>query len=895
MNNTLQLPMGTRANRRARSYIWTKPLRITRAITYTNFIQNLKNLLKYPQNYKNRFFPAKPHKENDLFIVLRNYILQTMNFQAVLKTLRKEKQFRSKQEIKAVAEFLSVKNDFFNNLKQTNPSTLYSMVNVLNIETFKQGDIIINYGDEGDKFYVVLEGRVAILKPKQIEKEILVKEFISYLRELKFNPPSPNILPRIEEYNKFNYDINLLRQYNYSYECVSDLYEYKSFIMEEYTKVYEGGEGTSFGEVALIQKTTRNATIVALTETNIASLDKEDYLDLMRLIQTKKYYEKVLYMKHNYLIVRSWSNQGIMRLINSLILSEYVSGDIVYQQGSISNGIYFVVDGSFEISMELYMNEDKCKCIQRYIKLNNSALFNWVESFHGKPPPKESEVAEFLINNRKEVVNVYAAHNCDDDGGCGSKKVEKVVLRKVNANECFGIEDAFELKKRFYTVTCTSVTGKIQSISMIELINLLIRAQNVSTRNIKQYIQEKKMFLLKQIKNYIVVKENDITNVNVNYQKSLEMLDSYNYTYCNSVNGGKDKMGRKKRLTKVIDKVSDNKQFLVNRRLKSVDHVINSNSSNNNNMNSINNALMRGDISNIKSQTICNSYNKTYKCNSPIQTINPLCNYYTNTNNNHSGHARTIRLNTQTININTGSGNDNNQQQHNFIMKSSLTSNNNYHITKTINSTTTYSLTTSSNINNNTRTRNNNNNNNLPSKTKPYLQKHLNIQQQSLYTFNTKQQQQPNCMYSSYKNSRPKSSFKATNNYNSELSINSECINSQQLQRNKNIYSSNSNSNNNNWTLYLNSKREDCKCISNIKSSQNAFKSFSEKEILGMTGVFRTYRKDSKRKKKMIFPQMCIVSPVFVGRYSNKKEKNVIKKSNKTTNVNKNKVKVMIG
>ena len=877
MNNTLQLPIGTRANRRARSYIWTKPLRITRAITYTNFIQNLKNLLKYPQNYKNRFFPAKPHKENDLFIVLRNYILQTMNFQAVLKTLRKEKQFRSKQEIKAVAEFLSVKNDFFNNLKQTAPSTLYSMVNVLNIETFNKGDIIINYGDEGDKFYVVLEGRVAILKPKQIEKEILVKEFISYLRELKFNPPSPNILPRKEEYNKLNYDINLLRQYNYSYECVSDLYEYKCFIMEEYTKVYEGGEGTSFGEVALIQKTTRNATIVALTETNIASLDKEDYLDLMRLIQTKKYYEKVLYMKHNYLIVRSWSNQGIMRLINSLILAEYVSGDIVYQQGSISNGIYFVVDGSFEISMELYMNEDKCKCKQRYIKLNNSALFNWVESFHGKPPPKESEVAEFLINNRKEVVNVYAAHNCDndDDDGCGSKKVEKVVLRKVSANECFGIEDAFELKKRFYTVTCTSVTGKIQSISMIELINLLIRAQNVSTRNIKQYIQEKKMFLLKQIKNYIVVKENDITNVNVNYQKSLEMLDNYNYTYCNNVNGGKDKMGRKKRLTKVIDKVSDNKQFLVNRRLKSVDHVINNN---NTNTNSINNALVRGDISNIKSQTICNSYNKTYKCNSPIQTINPLCNYYTNNNNNYGGNTRTIRLNTQTINNNIND-NNNNQQQH--------------YITKTINSTTTYSLTTSSNINNNIRTRNNNNN--LPSKTKPYLQKHLNIQQQSLYTFNNKpQQQQPSCMYSSYKNSRPKSSFKAIN-YNSELSINSEYINSQQLQRNKNIYSSNSN-NNNNWTLYLNSKREDCKCISNVKSSQNQFKSFSEKEILGMTGVFRTYRKDYKRKKKMIFPQMCIVSPVFVGRHSNIKEKDVIKKSSKNTNANiKNKVKVMIG
>ena len=101
--------------------------------------------------------------------------------------------------------------------------------------------------------------------------------------------------------------------------------------------------------------------------------------------------------------------------------------------------------------------------------------------------------------------------------------------------------------------------------------------------------------------------------------------------------------------------------------------------------------------------------------------------------------------------------------------------------------------------------------------------------------------------------------------------------------------------NNNNCTLYLNSKREDCKCISGIKSPQYPLKSFSEREILKITGVFRTYRKDRKKKNKMIFPQMCIVSPMFVGSLRNKKDKDKEKDIKQSKTTNKNKMKVIYG
>ena len=178
-------------------------------------------------------------------------------------------------------EFLALKNDFFNKLKQSNQSILYAVVNVLNIEAYNQGETIINYGEEGDKLYVVLEGKVVLYKLKQIEKEMKIRDFISYLRKFKFNSTCPYVLQWVKEYNKYNCDIEHLKENNYDYyDCVKDLNDIKIIFVEEYNKIFEGEEG----EVAFIQETIRNVITIAQIKTNIVSLDKEYYHDLMKII-----------------------------------------------------------------------------------------------------------------------------------------------------------------------------------------------------------------------------------------------------------------------------------------------------------------------------------------------------------------------------------------------------------------------------------------------------------------------------------------------------------------------------------------------------------------------------------------------------------------------------------
>ena len=551
------------------------------SISYTNFIQNMKHLFKKPKK-KTKTSPSplkfrknkSSQKESELFRVIRKYIVEEMDYAKVITFLRKRRDERKKQETKAVAEFLAMKNDFFNNLKNNDIDKLYSLVSVINIETFKPNEPIIVYGEEGDKFYIVLEGCVGIYRPKVIEKEIRIKDFVLHLQKTKAAYKGELALARLESYNIGNIDFELLKKIEYNYRHIPGYKTVRKFAIEKDIKVSEGKEGTAFGEVALIRKTKRNATVIALTETNVATIGKEDYHNLMRMIEAKKYYDKIARMKKEYMIISCWSTQCISRLINYCESVELIRGEFLFRQGDTADFIYFVFSGSFEISM--IVSVSSLPKIKTYINNNKANLIDWLDTFPNKKTITEDDIRAYISNKRDNVNNVIgeypltpvkedlydrallksATSNAISDISKGEQylsnpdKLFKIVLRKVNANECFGLEDMFELKKRFYSVTCTSVNAQVQKIQMIDLVNILFKCNKESIDDIQQYIQEKKTFILKQICNYFKVKETNIININNNneHAKINEIFES-NYII-------KEKRHNIK-MNKTIDKVSD--------------------------------------------------------------------------------------------------------------------------------------------------------------------------------------------------------------------------------------------------------------------------------------------------------------------------------------------------
>ena len=104
----------------------------------------------------------------------------------IYSILEKSKLSRTKIEIRILTEYLSSKFEYFKKLRTQDALKCEKLVSVLNIESFKENAPIINYGEEGDKFYIVLEGTVGVYKPIYIEKIMSVNENYSYMTNIKF-------------------------------------------------------------------------------------------------------------------------------------------------------------------------------------------------------------------------------------------------------------------------------------------------------------------------------------------------------------------------------------------------------------------------------------------------------------------------------------------------------------------------------------------------------------------------------------------------------------------------------------------------------------------------------------------------------------------------------------
>jgi CRP-like cAMP-binding protein len=217
---------------------------------------------------------------------------------------------------------------------------------VLKVIKFKPNEPIIKYGDNADTFYLVLDGKVGIYRPNYQIKRMTVKQFLEILYNVK---NENNIL-------KYNRLIEKNKEFNLDYELLSHInqnsllfYESFDFFIENDEKIGEFGNGFSFGEMALINNTKRNATIIALNNTECIALDKVDYNHTIREIERERKKSEVKMFKLDYPVFYNWSTMQIMRLFNFFQKISITKGEYLYKQNEMSDSIYMIKKGKFEM------------------------------------------------------------------------------------------------------------------------------------------------------------------------------------------------------------------------------------------------------------------------------------------------------------------------------------------------------------------------------------------------------------------------------------------------------------------------------------------------------------------------------------------------------------------
>jgi hypothetical protein len=312
----------------------------------------------------------------------------------IIAILSKEQIARTKPEITLLCNYLCDKYLFFRKLREDSDNDkLEACLKVLNYESVKTEINLIHFNDIGQKFYIILKGTVGIYKHKFIEEEMYEKEFVEYLHKIKIIEKNEIKLRRVEEKNQDHLLLAKLYDYDSSKINNNNRKKYNIEIEEKITELIDGEE---FGEISLVQRIKTTATVRAITDCDIAYICKNDYNHIIREIEEKKFHFKIEDFQKTFSILEKWNKQNLIKLMTFFTKIILNKNDILYEQYSESDYIYFIINGVYEMST--HFNLENCNDYLDYIKSDKGNLSQHVL--------KEDLKYNYLLNIINEYSNI---------------------------------------------------------------------------------------------------------------------------------------------------------------------------------------------------------------------------------------------------------------------------------------------------------------------------------------------------------------------------------------------------------------------------------------------------------------------------------------------------------
>ena len=445
---------------------------------------------------------------------------------SIIKLLKLERDKKIKTDIIRIKDYLCSHIDYFKNLLEQSEEKLLKLIPSLKYEVFKTNERIMNFGEEGDKCYILLKGKVGIYKPFPITKQMTLRDYVEYLVNVRDIEKNMTKFERILNYNS-KIDKYKLFAIDFDYTKIPKSSFNLSIMLEEERELGQGKSGSSFGEMALIKNEPRNASIIALERCAMISIEKNDYTKIVKDIEEQRINKELASFKQNYPIFRFWPPSKCFRLLSGFITEEYDKGDYVFKQNDVPNGIYLIKEGTFEIITNI--NFKWYEKFIEYIHDTSFSLLNdidnpmvWKEdkinkkindAFNDRVSPfilNKSPIDKVIISNKEENnENRDIAKDIEEELSQNEKYIFKINIQKLAAPNIIGFFEIFELKFRICCVKCISKKGILLKFPFLEFLQL------IPTDKRNQFYLQQKIFLEKkaiitQLKNSILAKLNFI-------------------------------------------------------------------------------------------------------------------------------------------------------------------------------------------------------------------------------------------------------------------------------------------------------------------------------------------------------------------------------------------------
>ena len=478
---------------------------------------------------------------------------------------------RSRNDSRLIQNYLCQNFDYFKKLTQDpdGKEKIPKIISVLNYETFQKDQHIIHFGEIGDKFYILLSGSVSIYKPSPKNVEMTLHDYVDYLVRIRDLEGNLIKFERVQNYNSSIDRVKLLL-IHYNPSKIPNSNKKMPVVIEEERFILKLGPGTSFGEMALIKNETRNANIIANEKCELVSIDKVDYRKIIKDLEEQRINFTLKNFKLDYPYFKEWPGNKCFRLLSSFTIDNYMRGDYVYKQNAISNFIYFIKEGEFEVTSDI--NFSWYEKFIEYIHDSSESLINdvdnaslWKEDNLQQKINQANEsnkspciltlprIEKTILSHRNDIYLDYKDYKTYDDIKINNENnyinevtkdekentyinnqnqshaIKRINIKKLEAPQIFGFVEPFELKRRFCNVKCISREGIVQKIPFIEFLQLLPKDKK-NRFYLEQSIFNTKKELIEQLKNGALVKlsfnynKQNIKSVNIYPGRNMDKM-----------------------------------------------------------------------------------------------------------------------------------------------------------------------------------------------------------------------------------------------------------------------------------------------------------------------------------------------------------------------------------
>ncbi|EAR88917.2 cyclic nucleotide-binding domain protein (macronuclear) [Tetrahymena thermophila SB210] len=292
----------------------------------------------------------------------RLYLSQPAVQQMAIKIFKK--QLKSKLEVQFIYKLMQNLEIFEQNTEiMSSEIVTRDLVKYFQISFYKKHHKLFDVDQYGDKFYIILQGSVYCLVPdaeksKAYQKQInnqandqengiktknqaIIKIVKSQTERQRRNSGTISAMNSIIDLDSSRFDNNDEQEQQFIEQ------NYPQFKL---AKIMKSGE--AFGEIALLsEESKRTATVVFKEDSWVLSLTKSSFEQIMGNYKTNIIQDNLEFLK-TFEFFSSIPNQRLLGLLHSMANHQYNKKTVIYTEKDPSSHIFFIKNGSVEISQQ---------------------------------------------------------------------------------------------------------------------------------------------------------------------------------------------------------------------------------------------------------------------------------------------------------------------------------------------------------------------------------------------------------------------------------------------------------------------------------------------------------------------------------------------------------------